>query len=293
MLQKLSALADAKSLRNVLDCFREEIRVSVLEEHGKDIHATLRALKNYVGADDELRVMERQMDTSYFNDLFENAGVRLQGTDRNGRAILWFKAVKGFQKLSRGSPQAKAFLRFILWCREYATMMSFPSMPNYIVILDDSSRGLLDFNISVLHSLGCMMARRFPATYYVMHVCGVHPLILTPWNTVLRVYPDAGRFLVLLRDKRDIHTMVEDERDIPEWLDGTSTPEDADRGRQQVGDWERCLQKGRTTITAREIYNPEGAVEPVQQVLQRSPRHAQAVRSLDVIEEEAESDAQI
>jgi hypothetical protein len=120
----------------------------------------------------------------------------------------------------------------------------------------------------------------------VLYVCGVHPLIKTPWNIIRLAHPGIARRFDLINDKKDVLTMIESESDIPEWWDDRSAPDDATDYRHQWGDWKRCMQKGQATLTAREVFNPQGVWQPSEQPAKESVKPVPEQHTLGIIDEE-------
>jgi CRAL/TRIO domain len=258
----VAALACQEQREDILNCFRSKFVEKCFAKRS-DSAKVWEALKQSYQMHETMRQHELKMDKALFVEYLHVTGCIVSGQDLEGRPIIWFRNFPDVYKLTPGSPQESACIRLSSYVVQIAILKAFPGL-EFTIVLDDSHRKLLDFNMNVTREITTMVSTLNPGCAYCTHVAGAHPAFLALWNLFSQVASAATmKRIQFMSSKQDILDVVRDRNDIPDWWfkDGTgrvSTP-----CFNTLWEWERCLDGGGCAITTGEIFNPTGPWEDV------------------------------
>jgi hypothetical protein len=264
--QALISYAESMQRLDVLESFRKEYIAACLVRLSYDPCATLDALVQAVDVDNTLREIERTMDQSLFIYYLKSCGVMVRGRDQAGRPILWLRAPRDTYNMRPNSPEARALLRALVWGTDIATLKSHETATGCLLIVDDRSRGILDFNLSLANEVGSCMLRRNPAENNTLVLFGAHPILRPIWKILGQVGVHFTKKLRFAESRDEVYDLVANHADIPEWWSGEgSGGQTANLYRNYLWEWERCLGQGDTTVRAKEIFNPTQPWEDIDE----------------------------
>jgi hypothetical protein len=261
LFQELVYLAESTQRTDVLESFRDYYIAACLEKFSNNTLATWEALVDAVDMDDTLREVERTMNQCYFIHILKSSGMMISGQDRTGRPILWFQTPSDSFRISAKSPEADAFIRAIVWSTEISSLKA----NSCLVIIDDRSRSMLDFNLPLSHDMCKYLARRNPAENNSILLFGAHPVLRPAWNVFSQLGVPFAKNMKFVASADEIYGIVKNHDDIPEWWLGKGKGKRTSLCRNNLWEWERCLGKGETTVRAKEIFNPKQPWEDIDE----------------------------
>jgi hypothetical protein len=289
--QALVAHAESMERLDILESFRKDYIVACLVKNSNDMLATWEALEDAVDMDYTLREAERTMNQSLFVNILKSSGMMVSGTDQTGRNILWLQTPGNLYSVTANSPEAGAFIRAMVWSTEIASLKSHTGC---LVIIDDSSRSLLDFNLPLAKEIGMSILRRTPAENNSIILFGAHRVLRPAWNMFAKMGVSFTSKIRFVKNTEEIYCTVKNPEDIPDWWLGKGKGKKSLLCRNNLWEWERCLGKGETTVRAKEIFNPMQPWEDIdEEVIEDAETtvHDAQVQALDTILEEEADDS--
>jgi hypothetical protein len=249
-------LAEQEGRLDVINAFRSEFLTYCFVERKQKPAQVWKALKTCVASYATIKKYEEKMDHGKFVE-FLTAGVgTLSGTDKDGRPILWIKPRSKSYKLKPGSSEIYALLRAYVWLVEIARLKAGKAI-EILFLIDDSKRNLLDFNIAFSRELIPLKSALNPLCYDRAVVFCASASFRTCWNMAADLIGNDMNAFSFLDKKEEAANIVTNVGDIPEWWLQSKPERLTNLSRNSVWEWERCLERGRKTTSAKEIYNPD------------------------------------
>jgi CRAL/TRIO domain len=248
-------LAEQEGRLDVIDAFRSDFLTYCLVEQKQKPAQVWKALKTCVASYATVQNYEQKMDHGKFVGFLTTGIGSLSGTDKDGRPILWLRPQSKSYKFKTGSSEIYACLRAYVWLIEIARLKAGKAI-ELLYLIDDSKRNLLDFNIAFTRELIPLKSALTPFCYDKAIVFGASASFRTWWNIASELIGNDMRAFSFLDNKEDAANIVTNVRDIPEWWLHSKQEGPTNLTRNCVWEWERCLERGRMTTSAKEIYNP-------------------------------------
>jgi hypothetical protein len=248
-------LAEQEGRLDVIDAFRSDFLTYCLVERKQKPAQVWKALKTCVASYATVQKYEQKMDHGQFVEFLTTGVGTLSGTDKDGRPILWLKPKSKSYKLKSGSSEIYACLRAYIWLIEIARLKAGKAV-EILYLIDDSKRNLLDFNIAFAREMIPLKSALNPFCYDKAIVFCASASFRTCWNFASELIGNDMRAFSFLDNKEDAANIVTNVRDIPEWWLNSKQERLTNLTRNCVWEWERCLERGRMTTSANEIYNP-------------------------------------
>jgi hypothetical protein len=250
-----SKFAEKENRLDVLESFRVEFLTYCLSDRRHTPADVWKGLKTCVDSYAVLNKYEEKMDHAKFVDYLRTRVGSVSGITKDGRPIFWMKAQLNSYKLKTGSSETSACIRAHIWMMEFARLKA-GNVVEVLFIVDDSHRKLLDFNFAWVRELISVAIALNPFCNDKLLVFGTSRAFRTFWNLTSEIIGHKMKDISFLDNKEDVADIVENSSDIPAWW--------MHRDQQEVTlslnshwDWERCLERGRRTTTAKEIFNPD------------------------------------
>jgi CRAL/TRIO domain len=253
---ELLKFAEKEDRLDVLASFRVEFLTYCIVDRQQTPADVWKGLKTCVDSYAILKHYEEHMDHAKFVDYLRTELGTLSGNTKDGRPIVWLKAQNNSYKLKNGSSEVFAFFRAHIWMMEIARLKAGAGVEVQFII-DDSRRKMLDFNFSMLRELMLVAISLNPFCNDKTMVFGASRAFRTFWNLTSEVLGHRRKQFSFPDKKDDARDVVENISDIPAWWMSSDQQAGGTLSRNSLWEWERCLERGRRTTTAKDIFNPD------------------------------------
>lgn len=215
------------------------------------------ALIDSRGALRELQRLEKVCDKEKLRELFLSGNFQVGGRDRDGRGVLW---IRGFEGTVSWAPPFAEPLVYVMWMMVWFRAVNGTNPPRALVIIDETGRNVLDFNLRFTSEMGKLMRKLFIQSggdcrnWYFLR----NKFFTSLANLPAKILGVGGAEIpVFESDKRQALKLLEDPTDYPDWfLPGGSAfiPSFA-----SLGNFVDVIERrnGFERLTIRDIHHPD------------------------------------
>jgi hypothetical protein len=255
-LLEIFKLAEKEDRLDVIASFRVEFLTYCIFDRQQKPADVWKGIKTCVDSYAILKQYEEKMDHARFVEYLGTEIGSLSGKTKDGRPIIWMKAQNSSYRFKSGSPETSAWIRAHIWIMQIARLRA-GNVIEITFLVDDSQRKLLDFNFALTRELISVAFLLSPFCNDKTMIFGASRAFRTFWNVISEFPGNKLKNTSFLDKKDDVLDIVSDISDIPAWW-MRREPQDLEAlSRNKLWDWERCLERGRKTTTAKEIFNPD------------------------------------
>jgi hypothetical protein len=249
-------LAQLEERLDVLESFRPAFLSHCFIERQEKPAKVWKTLKTCVAAYGSLRTLEEKMHHGKFLEYLTISLGMLSGSDKEGRPIIWLRAVRDIYKLKSGSAEFCSYVRAQLWLIQIARLKAGDGF-DICLLIDDSNRKTLDFNLAISYEVTTTSVAISPFRSDRVIVFAGNRFLKMAVGVATDLAGETKSRISCLEHKEDIRSIVADTNDIPNWWwDTQGKVEMSQLHRNSLWEWERCLKLGKATTTAKDIYNP-------------------------------------
>jgi hypothetical protein len=250
-------LAQQEDRLDVLESFRPAFLRHCLTERHEKPTKVWKTLKICVAAYNTLIILEEKMNHGKFVDYLTTSLGMLSGSDKDGRPLLWLRAVRDIYKLKKGSAEFCSYVRAQTWLIQIARLKAGDGF-DICLLIDDTNRKTLDFNMALSYEVTTTSLAISPLCSDKVIVFGGNRFMKTVFGLATDLADETKSRFSFQEHKEDIRTIVADPKDIPDWWwDKRGPVVMSQLHRNSLWDWERCMKLGTATTTAKDIYNPK------------------------------------
>lgn len=268
-MQELVKLAAQEPALDLSQYGEEYLKTILTYLSPPEVHA---CLQDSQASFEDLRALEKDMCQRHFLQLLDEDHFFSGGKDVSGRSVLFMRPPDNLFEYHMGTPRTAALIRYVIWGVQIFWRKRIRSKNNlFTVIVYDYDRGPLDFNLSLMRSCLKLAVRLFPGPLYRVWYFANKSTKRVWWaiRSVLRGHFDPGE-VRLVTDKDRIHSILHASTEygaLPRWFkeDGKRTyhgtkPDESgedvlDKQSLLESPYERCLGRGRTTITMADMFH--------------------------------------
>jgi CRAL/TRIO domain len=255
-LLEICKLAEKEDRLDVIASFRVEFLTYCISDRQQKPADVWKGIKTCVDSYAILKQYEEKMNHARFVEYLKTEIGTVSGKTKEGRPIFWMKAQNNSYRFKSGSSETSAWMRAHIWMMQIARLKA-GNVVEIIFLVDDSQRKVLDFNFALTYELISVSLSLNPFCNDKTIIFGASRAFRTFWNLISEVPGNKRRTMSFLDKQDDVLDLVSNISDIPEWWMHRDRQDVGALSRNKLWDWERCLERGRRTTTAKEIFNPD------------------------------------
>jgi CRAL/TRIO domain len=255
-LLEIDKFAEKEDRLDVIGSFRVEFLTYCLSDQQLKPADVWKGIKKCVDSYPILKQYEEKMDHARFVEYLRTELGSVSGNAKDGTPIFWLKALKNSYRYKIGSSETSAWIRAYIWMLEITRLKAGKDV-EILILVDDSQRKVLDFNFPLTRELISVAVSLNPFCNDKTMIFGAGRGFRTLWNLISEVLGPKMKSVSFCDKKDDVLDIVANVDDIPAWWMHRDQQDEGALSRNKLWEWERCLERGRRTTTAKDIFNPD------------------------------------